>query len=388
MELDLKSLRQAIGAPLRAGRKQQSRQILNTEDPYAFWLSFLHNLENRTSAALPDPGWPNEWRRELTERAATEQNRDTILIATSGSTGRPKWCRHSIATLGAAADGFVQRFGAQGLIHSVVVLPQHHVGGIMPVLRSAASQGKVAFASYRQLHSLANLAFDPKQASLSIVPTQLNRLLLQSDGPKTLRRFGAIFIGGAASAPALLEKARSLDIPLAPCFGSTETAAMITAMNPADFLQGSSGTGQTMPHATISISPENRIQVSSQALFKGYLDESPHENNCPFAMPDFGKWDASGSLHILGRADRIIQSGAELVHPNEIEKIVQDLFPGSNPSCIGIPDEDWGERIELVLSSTSALSCAETLLMRTLKEKLPPAAVPKRIVFRRNNIKE
>lgn len=387
MELDLNSLRQAIGAPRRTGRQQQSQQILNTEDPYSFWLSFLNNLETNTSSALPDPGWPDSWRRDLIKQAATEQYPDTILIATSGSTGRPKWCRHSIATLGTAAEGFLKRFGAKGLLHSVVVLPQHHVGGIMPVLRAAASHGKVVFATYRQLHSLTNLAFNPKHASLSVVPTQLNRLLLQTDGPKTLRQFGAIFIGGAASSPELLEKARSLDIPLSPCFGSTETAAMITALDPADFLQGSSGTGQTMPHATISVSSENRIQVCSEALFNGYLGEPTPENKNAFLMPDFGKWDSSGSLHIMGRTDRIIQSGAELVHPHEVEKIVLDVFPGSNPSCIGIPDEDWGTRIELVLSPTNELHFDEILLMKALKEKLPSAAVPKRIVFRRNNIK-
>jgi acyl-CoA synthetase (AMP-forming)/AMP-acid ligase II len=95
-----------------------------------------------------------------------------------------------------SAESFRHSFGEAGIIHNVNVLPQHHVGGLMPVLRSAASGGKTFFTDYRKLTSTEGIPFDPGEAALSLVPTQLQRILEQPEGGTALAKFGLILIGG------------------------------------------------------------------------------------------------------------------------------------------------------------------------------------------------
>ena len=69
-------------------------------------------------------------------------------------------------------------------------------------------------------------------ALLSLVPTQLQRLLGDPAGISWLQGFAVIWVGGAALAPELAETARRARLRLSPCYGSTETGAMVTALPP------------------------------------------------------------------------------------------------------------------------------------------------------------
>ncbi len=133
-------------------------QVCST-DPTRFWSELLGAIESGRSAVLIDPGWPEDWKRHAESVASRldPKPEPRILIPTSGSTGLPKFCIHDTDTLGTAARAYEQRFGKNGVIHSVNILPQHHVGGLMPVLRSAACGGKVHFADYRDSAALHQL---------------------------------------------------------------------------------------------------------------------------------------------------------------------------------------------------------------------------------------
>ena len=81
----------------------------------------------------------------------------------------------------AAVQGFQTYFlgpaaGHPRPIHSFCTLPFYHVSGLMQFLRSFGSGGQLAIAPYRAL--LSELPhIDPHNFFLSLVPTQLQRLL-------------------------------------------------------------------------------------------------------------------------------------------------------------------------------------------------------------------
>ena len=77
---------------------------------------------------------------------------------------------------------------------------------------------------------------------LSLVPTQLKRLLDHPAGLYWLQGFELIWVGGAACLGSGA-RARAAGVPLAPCYGSTETAAMVAALPPQRFLAGETGCG-------------------------------------------------------------------------------------------------------------------------------------------------
>ncbi len=386
MELDLRLISNALGLPFPTSKQAGPVLISEALPPPQLWTTLLEALSSHAPVAIADPGWPEAWNDRLLPLSSSGTGPRDILLPTSGSTSIPKWCRHTIASLSSAAHGFATLY-AKELPHAVVVLPQHHVGGLMPVLRAAACEGSVYFADYRLPENIQNAPFPLQQASMSLVPTQLKRLLQHPHGVPLLRRFGAIFVGGAACPGELLETARRENIRLAPCYGATETAAMVTVLDPAAFLSGHNGVGQPLPHASILLNEESRILIESPALFKGYLGEPPRDECTAFATSDIGRWDQTGSLHVLKRSDRVLLSGGELVHPEAVEAAARECCPEAIPTCIGVEDPLWGQRVELVLSCPPHLPIQTAQLLLDLKKRLPPAAVPKHIHLRSEHLK-
>lgn len=356
-------------------------QVLSCRDPQVFWSRLLGCLEKGRTAALFDPDWPEKWTQSLGNILMGGHlcHPPGILPATSGSTGLPKFCIHNPDTLGAAAGGFAERFGRLGIIHSVNVLPQHHVGGLMPVWRSAYCGGRVHFADYRDPGSIAAAGFKLEEASLSLVPTQLARMLDKPESTAILRRFGLILVGGAACPKDLLEQARDTGLRLAPCYGSTETAAMVAALDPEAFLEGATGVGTPMPHARIETDSGGRIRVRSPSLLNGYLPPVDGFSRDPFPCGDIGHFDRAGNLHIDGRADRAILSGGEVVHPEAVEEAALASGMVTEARCMGIADPDWGQQLQLVVKPLEGISLDHRILLEHLRSELPPHAVPKAI---------
>jgi O-succinylbenzoic acid--CoA ligase len=82
-------------------------------------------------------------------------------------------------------------------------LPLHHVSGLMPVLRARAWGAELRWLTRAWMRDPLQLLRhasprDPHQAILSLVPTQLQRLLAVPDGVLWLQRFALIWIGGDA----------------------------------------------------------------------------------------------------------------------------------------------------------------------------------------------
>lgn len=354
---------------------------LSEADPRAFCGRLLSCLEAGTPVLLQDPAWPRRWVQEMEAACArAAHGPGDLLLATSGSTGVPKLCRHTLHTLYTAAEGYARRFGKDGTPHAVHVLPCHHIGGLMQLIRTAACSGRVHFADYRDSSSLLQAPFPLEEASLSLVPTQLYRLLEAPSGAEALSRFGLIFIGGAAAPRNLLERARARGLRLSLCYGSTETAAMVTALDPEAFLEGENSVGQPLPHARVSIDANRQIRVESASTTLGYLNRDQPFCRDPFITGDTGTFDDNGHLHILGRADRSFITGGEKVHPEQVESAALATGLVRSATCRGVADPDWGTRVELVVSFATSATDSLRELRLALAESLPAFALPKRIL--------
>src|SRR3712207_6972542 len=64
---------------------------------------------------------------------------------------------------------------------------------------------------------------------------------------------------------------------------------------------------------------------------------------------DVGHFDAEGRLFIDGRDDDMIISGGENVFPGEVEDFLAGHPAIAEVAVFGVPDEDWGERLEAVV---------------------------------------
>lgn len=278
-----------------------------------------------------------------------------IMIPTGGSSGQIRFVIHTWDTLMASIAGFQQHFEVSQ-VNACCVLPLYHVSGLMQFLRAFCSGGRLVLGQ-RLDDVLAALQhaplFEAPDFFLSLVPTQLQRALVNSEAIAPLQAFRAILLGGAPAWPTLLQEARRYGLPLAPTYGMTETASQVVTLRPAEFLAGQTGSGPSLPHAAIALDPPDStaevpglITIRAASLGLGYYGDRPFEG--VFQPGDLGFWDDQGSLHVVGRQQEQILTGGENVFPAEVEAAIQATQLVADVAVVGLPDNEWGEVVVAV----------------------------------------
>ncbi len=395
------------GSVGKSRSERPRRVLLANPDPRSMLASFLALITEPLDIALIDPGTPGvEVQRivdllkpdriQVADDPPPERRMDPvnlaiapklarILIPTGGTTGNPRFALHTWDTLHAAAAGFCRAF--PGPAHSVCVLPLWHVGGLMQLIRALITEARLDLADWQAVEA-GRARPERKGAFLSLVPTQLHRLLEDPAATGWLRQFRAVFLGGAAAWPALLERAREARIPLAPAYGMTETAAQVCCLKPDEFLAGRSGVGRALPHARLSVVDDNeqpvaagevgRIRIESEALFLGYEGELGRRGD-GYVTADLGSMDDDGYLTILGRSDGAINTGGEKVRPAEVEAAIRATGLVEDVAVCGRSDPEWGE-VVCALVVTSHFS-GEIEAQKRLRPLLAAHKIPRRWVL-------
>lgn len=298
---------------------------------------------------LCDPAWSVTERAKVAavQKSAIENRKTKIsegwlCVPTGGSGGGVRFARHDEHTLTAAVAGFGAHFGL-GRVNAVGVLPAHHVSGLMARVRCAATGGEHVAWDWKRLERGDRPALGRGHASwvISLVPTQLQRLLASAEAVAWLRGFRVIFVGGGPVWPELTDAVAKTELPVSLSYGLTETAAMVTALRPVEFLAGDRSCGTALPHVRISIDAEGVIAIAGASVFRGYF---PEENAArEFATEDLGRLDAHGHLHVLGRRDAVIITGGKKVPPAEVEAVLRASGEFADVAVVGVPDPEWGQ---------------------------------------------
>lgn len=277
-----------------------------------------------------------------------------LCLPTGGTSGGLRFARHDERTLSAAVQGFCAHFGV-GHVNVLDVLPPYHVSGFMTRIRCAVTGGEHVAWSWKRLESgeWPKLLVQADGWFLSLVPTQLQRLLGSVTAVAQLKQFRAVFIGGGPLWPELAEAAAVAGVPVAICYGMTETAAMVVAQKPGEFAAGDRSCGRPMPHARIEIVDESAgevlpqgstglVRIAGESVFRGYWPESAITS---LLTDDLGRLDAHGRLTILGRRDAVIITGGKKVQPMEVEAVLKASGEFTDVAVVGVTDEAWGSAV-------------------------------------------
>jgi O-succinylbenzoic acid--CoA ligase len=327
--------------------------VIAERDPNRFLEAFARAAAGRGPVFLADPLWTEAERRELAALiAAAGPNssdlpgggRGWLMVASGGTTGRIKFARHDEETLAAAVVGFCAHFQVQR-VDWLGLLPLHHVSGLLAWFRTLLTGGSYHPWDWKRL-AAGDRPARPRGSScycVSLVATQLQRLLAEPAAAEWLRGFDLVFLGGGPGWPELLEAAARERIALSISYGMTETAAMVAALRPAEFAAGARSCGRALPHARIMVGPDGRLSVDGPSLFRGYFPawRSPGL----FATEDLGRWDEEGRLRILGRRDAVIITGGKKVDPAEVEAVLRASGEFADVAVIGLADPEWGQSV-------------------------------------------
>jgi o-succinylbenzoate---CoA ligase len=287
-----------------------------------------------------------------------------VIIGTSGSTGAPKGVELSAAALQHSARASLDRVGARPGERWLCCLPVTHVAGLAVLVRSLTGGTEPALAERADAETVAASGC----AHVSLVPTQLQRLILQADTP--LAGFSSVLLGGAAAPAGLLTAARDAGVPVVTTYGMTETCG------------GCVYDGVPLDGVRAEVRDDGRIWISGPVLFSGYLGGPPAPADGWFRTGDLGALDAAGRLTVRGRADDVINTGGHKVVPGEVAAALQACPGVRDAAVVGQPDPEWGERVVAVVVPTDPGDPPALELLRShVRERLPRYAIPSRVVM-------
>jgi len=354
-----------------------------------------------------------------------------LVVPTSGSTGTAKAVALSRRALLASQDATAALLGAapehpaaadaRGHGFWLPLLPPTHIAGVQVIARAHRTRrlrgpGRPALPQplpdlsagfdaelFARLAApaLAQAEEGGLPALTSLVPTQLGRVLADDRATALLSRFAAVLVGGAATAPSLLDAARAAGVAVRTTYGSSETSG------------GCVYDGVPLPGVELSLEEDTgRLRIRGPMLALGYLrpdgtgdgagvlqEDASARPGAPaepaaYAEPlpagrvlttsDLARIDG-GRLRILGRADDVIITGGRKVLPQDVESAVlgdPELGPLVRAVVVvGVEDPEWGQRLEALVVPSEADDDPAALPARVRAAlragPLPAHAVPK-----------
>ncbi|ASU79008.1 hypothetical protein CDG81_12720 [Actinopolyspora erythraea] len=297
------------------------------------------------------------------------------VVTTSGSTGRPKRTVLGREALRASAAGTEAALGGPG--SWLLTLPPGHVAGFQVVTRAVLSGSEVTPVDTSEGFTpeafvAGSRALPPGRRYVSLVPTQLKRLLAEPAARAELGRFDGVLIGGAPLDAATAERARQV-AQIRTTYGMTETCG------------GCVYDGTPLRDVRIRIL-DGEIHLGGPVLAEGYLGDD--QRDAAFYTDSEGRWFRTadrgrivdGRLRVDGRLDDMINTGGVKVPPRAVDDCIEGL-PGVAESCtFGLPDPEWGEVVASYVCVVPGTGLAGERIRGLVRERLDHYFAPRSVV--------
>ncbi len=311
-------------------------------------------------AAPPGPGGP----------AGVPEARpgdEAAVYFTSGTTGIPKAVSLSHAAVAAAvARGTVHGFAGDS--RSLIVSPTFHAAGAIWFNYGLLAGATQYFHDDAAPPALVGALHRHRITHALMVPTLLHAVVTELDAhPVRLDALRHVGYGASPITPALLRSSlAALGCEFCQVYGMTELGGAICLLAPDDHVPEGPGAvrlesaGRPGPAARVSVREvgtldevapgrEGELWFTAPSLMTGYVGR-PEETarvlvDGWFNTRDIGYVDDEGYVYVRGRSDDMIVTGAENVHPGEVENVLSELPEVSECAVFGVPDDAWGRRL-------------------------------------------
>ena len=318
-----------------------------------------------------------------------------FVILTSGTTGTPKGAqRDSPDGLGPLA-ALLSKIPLHSRDSIVIAAPLFHSWGFSHFVFSLALAETVVLRRRFDPEDTLRAIEDNDAEGLAVVPVMMQRILALPEEVRarydlpTLRVTAAS--GSALPGDLAVKWMDSFGENLYNLYGSTEVA-WATIATPED-MRAAPGTAGRVPRGTVVriVDPDGndlppgetgRIFVGNDMVFEGYTGGGDKERlDGLLSSGDVGHFDEGGRLFIDGRDDEMIVSGGENVFPREIEDVLAGHEAVDEAAAIGVPDEEFGQRLRAFVVLNEGAEASEEELKGHVKAHLARYKVPREITF-------
>jgi malonyl-CoA/methylmalonyl-CoA synthetase len=328
-----------------------------------------------------------------------DEARRAMMLYTSGTTGRPKGVVWTHANFRAQLETLSEAWGWRADDRTLLMLPLHHVHGIVNVLSCALWNGAACEVHAKFDADAVWARIESTELTLFMaVPTVYNRLIAaweaapaerrerMSAGCRALR----LMVSGSAALPvSTLERWREISgHTLLERYGMTEIGMALS--NPLGGERRPGFVGAPLPGVEVRLVEEDgspaaagapgEIEVRGPGVFREYWRRS---DSTAEAFRE-GRWFRTGdvavveagSYRILGRRSvDIIKTGGFKVSALEIEEVLRTHPAVAECAVVGVDDAEWGERVCAAVELRAPLTLDE--LQPWARERLAPYKLPR-----------
>jgi acyl-CoA synthetase (AMP-forming)/AMP-acid ligase II len=329
-----------------------------------------------------------------------------VILFTSGTTSKPKGVVLTHEHLASYVLQTVEFSSAAPDEAGLTCLPNYHIAGVANLLTSTYAGRRVVYLGDFRAADWLRTVREERVTSATVVPTMLARIVEELGGaPASVPTLRSLAYGGAPMPPAVIATALRAfpDTGFVNAYGLTETSSTIAVLGPDDHRAAVAAddgapdrlrsVGRPIPGIEAQIRTAydgpaeagelGRLWVRGPQISGHYLGSgSALDAEGWFDTRDEGWFDGDGYLYIRGRADDTIIRGSENIAPAEIE-FVLDSFPGvRDVAVVGVPDDEWGERIVAVVVLEDAAAADAVAIQDHVRDRLRSSRTPDEVVFR------
>ena len=333
-----------------------------------------------------------------------DAGRRAMIVYTSGTTGRPKGVVSTHFNIASQIKTLVEAWEWSNQDHILLVLPLHHVHGIINVLSCALWSGaRCTIFSGFDAGKVWREFMENDLSLFMAVPTIYVKLIAfwdaaDSEEKARMKRACAKFrlmVSGSAALPvSVFDRWREITgHTMLERYGMTEIGMALS--NPYHGERRPGSVGVPLPGVDVRIVNEQgmrvsdgtsgELQVKGPSVFLEYW-QRPSETEQNFQEEWFRTGDVGvveeGYYRIMGRMSTdIIKTGGYKVSGLEIEEILRDHPDIADCAVFGMDDPEWGERVcaAVVLRENVAMSMEQ--LRAWAKERMAPYKIPSRVLF-------
>jgi acyl-CoA synthetase (AMP-forming)/AMP-acid ligase II len=325
-----------------------------------------------------------------------------VVIYTSGTTSAPKGVLLRHRHLVSYVLGTVEFAGAGEEDVALISVPPYHIAAVANVISNLFAGRRTVILDHFDAGDWLATVRSESVTNALVVPTMLARIV-EHDGDQSVPTLRSLAYGGAPMPARVIESAlrRWPEVDFVNAYGLTETSSTIAVLGPAEHREAAAAAdpkvrarlasaGRVIPtvelrildHEGEPVAPGTvgRICVRGEQVSAEYDGTGAALNKQGFFdTRDEGYLDEDGFLFIGGRADDTIIRGGENIAPAEIESVLLEDPAVLDVAVIGVPDDEWGQRIEAVVVPAPGHTPDPEALREFVRSRLRGSKTPDRV---------